>query len=75
MVILKFLFSQNSTHPRCLNLMIDYLYILPVLFFFDILGDNYEVYLGFLPFYFWNPGQDPMLCMAMHYASYVCLGV
>ena len=59
--ILKFLLSQNSTHPRCLTLMIHYLYILPVLFFlFDILGNNYEVNLGFLPSYFWNPGSAPM---------------
>ena len=37
--------------------MIHYLYILPVLFFlFDILGDNFEVYLGHLPSYFWNSG-------------------
>ena len=64
-VILKYLLSQNSTHPRCLNLMTHYLYILPVLCFFDILGNNYEVYLGFLPSYFWNPRWAPMLCMPM----------
>ena len=33
MAILKFLLSQNSTGPRCFNLMLHYLYILPVLFF------------------------------------------
>ena len=70
MVVLKLLLSQNSTCPRQLNLMVHYLYILPVLFFLlDIPDDNYEVYLGFLPSYFWNPRQAPMLCTAMHYAS------
>ena len=56
--------------------MIDYLYILPILFFpFDILGDNYEVYLGFLLPYFWNPRLAPILHMAMCYTYQVCLGV
>ena len=69
MTISRFLLSQNSTHPRCLILMVHYLYILPaLLFLFDIPGNSYEVYLGFLLSYFWNPRQAPMSCMAMCYA-------